>query len=223
MSPNDPNALMRGVFNAYKSKYVLFVIVRFLNAVLHIGIQFLTISVIQQLEFHTGSFEYQELIYPVATALLAVLLTTLSHVFWKYFEYDMIETGRNTHQALKTLMFRKSLRMSEATNKDYSSGDIDRIIQSETGRVWTFIWSLSEYIEGPFNMIIGIFFIYQSVGWCFLPSLIRTIAMIWYHKNKGDRNKEQQKKIGEIRQKRNNMTVEALQNVKTIKFYGWEE
>ena len=54
--------------------------------------------------------------------------------------------------------------MSNATNKDFTESEVSSIIMGETGRVWTFIWSMSDYIECPFVLIVASYFTFQYIG-----------------------------------------------------------
>ena len=52
----------------------------------------------------------------------------------------MVELGVRSHTALKAMLNRKNFRMSSATNKDFSAGEISNIIWNESNRIWDFIW-----------------------------------------------------------------------------------
>jgi len=52
----------------------------------------------------------------------------------------MIEVGHRAHTGLKTILFAKDLRMSSATNKDFSEGEVSSIIMGDSNKIWDFIW-----------------------------------------------------------------------------------
>jgi hypothetical protein len=62
----------------------------------------------------------------------------------------MIETGHKTHTTLKTLLFKKNFRISAATNKNYSSGEILNLIERDANKIWVCVWDLSALIDVPF-------------------------------------------------------------------------
>ena len=66
---------------------------------------------------------------------------------WEYFIFQLIELGHRAHTSLKVVLFRKNLKMTGATNKDFSSGEINNIIMSESNKIWDFIWQGPEYFE----------------------------------------------------------------------------
>ena len=107
------------------------------------------------------------------------ILKGLQHTIWEYFCFEMIECGHRAHTALKTMLFKKDLRMSNATNKDFSEGDVSSIIMGETGRVWTFIWEMPSYIECPFNLIVACYFTFHYIGWYGFIVVIFTIGQFF--------------------------------------------
>ena len=67
----------------------------------------------------------------------------------------MIEVGHRAHTSLKTMLFRKNFKMTNATNKDFSSGEVSHIIMGESNRIWEFIWCGPDYFECPLNLIFA--------------------------------------------------------------------
>ena len=131
--------------------------------------------------------------------------------------------GHITQSALKTILFRKNLRMSEASNKDFSSGEINSIIMGETGVVWSFIWDMASYIECPIDICLGIYYSFRANGWSTIFIVIFQLGFMIYHKNKGERDREKHEKLRQLNDQRSTYTVECLTNIKTLKLYGWEQ
>ena len=129
---------------------------------------------------------------------LKVILDTFQMMWWGFFDFKMIEVGHITQAALKTILFRKNFRMSEATNKDFSSGEINSIIMGETGRVWSFVWSMSDYFECPLELLLGMYYIYCSVGIYAITATICNFGFTYYHKKKGDKDQEKRQKIRQL-------------------------
>ena len=84
----------------------------------------------------------------------------------------MIETGHKCHTSLKTILFKKNFRISAATNKDYSSGEILNLIERDANRTWTFVWDLPALIEIPFDLIVASYFVYIYVGYSALSGFV---------------------------------------------------
>ena len=92
----------------------------------------------------------------------------------------MVELGNRMNTALKTLLFEKDLKMSAATNKDFSEGEVSSIIMDDTGRVWNFIWQLPEWLECPFILFTSFYFTYQAIGWYGFIVVFLTIAQFLF-------------------------------------------
>ena len=90
----------------------------------------------------------------------------------------MVETGHRTQCALKTMLFKKDLKMSEATNKDFSASEVRSIIMGESNVIWTFIYTLPDYIECPCNLIVASYYTFTYIGWYGLIIFLFTLFVI---------------------------------------------
>ena len=110
--------------------------------------------------------------WDAAIAGLSILLYKIcAHTFWENICYYMIETGHKTHTTLKTLLFKKNFRISAATNKNYSSGEILNLIERDANKIWVFVWDLSALIDVPFQVIFSSYIIFTEVGYCAFAAL----------------------------------------------------
>ena len=108
----------------------------------------------------------------VALALCIPLMSILLHILWEFVCYYAIEVGHRTHTALKVLLFKKNLRMTGATNKDFSSSEINSVIMNDSEGMWPFMWNGPEYLETAFHIVSSSTIIFQQVGWCGLIVLV---------------------------------------------------
>ena len=110
----------------------------------------------------------------------------------------MIEVGHRAHTSLKVMLFRKNFRMTAATNKDFSSGEISQIIMGESNRIWSFIWTGPDYLECPLVLISASYVVITELGWSSLIVIIFTVAQIahnyWRGKTEQDINKQKSTK-----------------------------
>ena len=160
--------------------------------------------------------------YALLIGLLIPILKGLQHSIWEYFCFEMIECGHRAHTALKTMLFKKDLRMSNATNKDFSEGEVGSIIMGETGRVWTFIWTMPDYIECPFNMLAACYFTFHYIGWYGFIVVFFTIGQFVMGYFRGSNESEIEKEKREKHDKRMSHINESFHNIKGVKLYGWE-
>lgn len=138
--PDDPYAVMKAVFYANYYEYIMFIFVRIFNKFVEIFNGMVFLEVIRSFEQHEGPFTVEQMYWPIFLGAFKCFLDMFQQFWWGYFDYQMVEVGHLTQASLKTILFRKNFRMSEATNKDFSSGEINSIIMGETGIVWDFVW-----------------------------------------------------------------------------------
>ena len=143
---------MKGMLMTHYASLVKFFVIRFVLQFQEYVTPFLMGLVITWLQKQEEE-PLEDTMYMVAVALCCPLVNIINHVVWEYFCFQMIEVGHLAHTAMKTMLFRKNFKMTNATNKDFSSGEVQHIIMGESGRVWDFIWSMPDYFECPIQLI----------------------------------------------------------------------
>ena len=134
----------------------------------------------------------------------------------------MIETGHKSHTSLKTVLFKKNFRISAATNKDYSSGEILNLIERDANRIWTFVWDMPAFITIPFELIVATYYVYYYVGVSALSGFILFGITLALQRYQSRMNTTQNKIIDKSKDKRMMQTSEAFNHAKNLKLYGWE-
>ena len=148
---------MKGIFRANKWNFAKFTAIRCILTTSDLMRPLLTVNFVNWListEPDTPYTFYSALL----TALLIPIIHCVAHTVWEYFNFEMIEVGHRTHTSLKTILFQKDLRMSSATNKDFSEVEISSIIMNDSNKIWDFIWQLPEYLECPFILFSAYYF-----------------------------------------------------------------
>lgn len=158
----------------------------------------------------------------VGTMLMLPVMRMITHTTWEYFCFQMIEVGHRAHTSLKTILFQKDLRMTGATNKDFSEGEISSIIMGDSNKIWDFIWQLPEFLECPFVLISSCYFTFQAIGYYGFIVVILTLAQFALSYYRENAEKDVHKEIQEKTDKRMLHINESFQNIKGVKLYGWE-
>ena len=158
----------------------------------------------------------------VGTMLLLPVMSMIMHTTWEYFCFQMIEVGHRAHTSLKTILFQKDLRMTSATNKDFSEGEISSIIMGDSNKIWDFIWQLPEFLECPFVLISSCYFTFQAIGYYGFIVVFLTLAQFALSYYRENAEKDVHKEIQEKTDKRMLHINESFQNIKGVKLYGWE-
>lgn len=161
-------------------------------------------------------------LYMVMLAACCPLLDMFNHITWEYFCFQMIMLGHMVSTAMKSMLFRKNFKMTGATNKDFTSGEINHIIMGESGRIWTFIWEGPAYIETPFHLIVSSYLVFSYIGWSGLV-VFAGMALHWllsYIRGKTEKAINEKKR--EFSTERYKYINESFYNIKSVKLFGWE-
>ena len=217
----DRYAFVKGILRANKWYFAKFVCIRVLLVTQDLFKPLLFVGFVNWLMSEEPDTTYT-FCRAVSLALLIPLVRVVYHTIWEYFCFQMVELGNRMNTALKTLLFEKDLRMSAATNKDFSEGEVSSIIMDDTNRVWNFIWQLPEWLECPFILTTSFYFTYQAIGWYGFIVVFLTIAQFLFSYYRENAEKDIMKEIRENYGKRMLHINESFQNIKGIKLYGWE-
>jgi len=169
--PSDRFAFMKGLLAVNKGNFIKFAAVR-------LGLQFdefvFPFMIAKLIEWIQSAEEesFESTLYMVAFALTIPALQCITHTVWEYFCFQMIEVGHRAHTSLKVMLFRKNFKMTGATNKDFSSGEVNNIIMSESNKIWDFIWEGPAYFECAGHLAFASVICFQQVGWCGLIVLV---------------------------------------------------
>ena len=157
--PQDRFSFMKGLIATNKQNFIKFSIVRLC---LQIDDFFIPWVMTQTLDWIQKAEEepLSDTLKMLALALSVPLIQTMVHTTWEYFCFQMIEVGHRAHTALKVMLFRKNFKMTNATNKDFSSGEVSHIIMGESNRIWDFIWTMPDYFECPLHLIFSSFIVF---------------------------------------------------------------
>ena len=117
---------------------------------------------------------YEKTLRMIALACMLPLLKLIWHVVQEYISFEMIMLGHRNHTAMKVILFRKNMKMTNATSGDFSTGEIHHIVMGESNMIWSLIWELPGFIECPLNIIIASYFIIKYLGW---SGLVVILAM----------------------------------------------
>lgn len=129
--------------------------------------------------------------------------------------------GAKASQSVTGIIYEKILKISSATNKLHSKGDIITFIQVDSQKLLFLFETLPTVSKLPFQIVFCIVYLYLFVGWTFLIALgiisvfvvgnyFLAIAISKYQKVR-------MKAVG----KRTNAVSEVIDNIKLIKFYSW--
>ena len=158
--PKDTYAVFKGVLNTHKLRYSIFLLGKLMLCLIGLYVPVLMAQFMEYLEEDSNIGDNEAWFTAVKVAISIIALKIFSHTFWETLCYYMVETGHKAHTSLKTVIFKKALRLSAATNKQYSSGQVLNLIERDCNKIWTFVWDMPRMFEIPFNLAVACFYIY---------------------------------------------------------------
>ena len=111
---------MKGLLSAKKKRFIGFMFVRLCLSTQDFIVPMLQVKFMEWLT-NDEPDTYESICIALIYALGVPIYQTMCHYIWEFFCFYMVETGHLAHISLKTMLFAKNLRMSNATNKDFDS------------------------------------------------------------------------------------------------------
>lgn len=153
-----------------------------------------------------------------AMFLVAVLQTSALH---QYFQLA-IETGMHIKSSLTSMVFGKSLKLSNEEKGRQTTGDIVNLMSVDTQR----LQDLCQYGQiawsGPFQIVICLVSLHGILGNSMWAGVFVMILMVPVNSFLAQKQKVLQKRQMKNKDERTRLTSEILTNIKSLKLYGWE-
>ncbi|KAG9320549.1 hypothetical protein KVV02_000366 [Mortierella alpina] len=153
----------------------------------------------------------------------AMILAGFLHaIFLVHSRQYCVDVGLSTRSALVSMIYRKALRLSPGARQASTVGSIMNHMSVDAD-AWIegFIF-LTMWISIPAEIGIGLWLVYQLLGWSVWVGLLMMIAMtplqIWRARTFGGLQKEKWGFMDE----RIRLTTEVLSAIKIVKLYCWE-
>ncbi|KAI9598139.1 hypothetical protein BDF19DRAFT_433612 [Syncephalis fuscata] len=136
---------------------------------------------------------------------LATLIQTC--FLHQYFQLSQV-TGMNVRTAMSTAIYRKALRLSNASRQKYTTGEIVNMMSVDAQRCESLCNFLHLLWSSPFQIILALAMLYRTLGWSALAvaTYLRSLQL------QQMKNKDQRTKLMD----------EILSGIKVIKLYAWE-
>lgn len=136
--------------------------------------------------------------------------------------YHNLKTGCATAQIIKSMIFKKQLKLTPSTSKNYEQGQIDGV-KGCAGRFTWFSWEMSDFIKTPIVFIFVLYRLTMLMGWAFVPSLMLMIVCIQIDRRLDKYLIPIHKARDKINEKLGNNITNTLNNIKALKLYSWDD
>ncbi|TMW62206.1 hypothetical protein Poli38472_009699 [Pythium oligandrum] len=159
--------------------------------------------------------------------VLVVLMTVVSFVGVSCVNYGFFvssRTGANMRSIIMDHVFQKSLRLSSMARQKYTTGEIATLMSVDSERVFHSIFM------GPWILVAVVAFIITIVIVIVLYGIVPAVAgaavmvfMLFISVKIGERIGRVQDDLLRVVEERVKITSEALQGIRVMKFYAWED
>lgn len=121
------------------------------------------------------------------------------------------------------LIFNKQTRLSHATNKKFKQGEIVNFVQADAESMIGFYFSMGSVSTIPIVLIYSFSYLFYLLGLSFLAGLSVFFIALFFNAILGLVIEKVDTKLMKAKDDRMNHTTEALNNIKTLKFYSWTD
>ncbi|EDK44914.1 conserved hypothetical protein [Lodderomyces elongisporus NRRL YB-4239] len=133
-----------------------------------------------------------------------------------------LENGLNVRSSLSSLIYQKTLVLSNDSRHKTSSGDIINLMSVDVNRIQSVILNLSTLVLAPVDIILCIASLWPLLGPATLAGVAVMLVLIpvnaFLVRYSRRLNKEQMK----LKDARTRITNEILSSIRSIKLYAWE-
>ncbi|KAG2509612.1 hypothetical protein JM18_009069 [Phytophthora kernoviae] len=166
--------------------------------------------------FHISS-GYWLMVMMTLSSLVAVC--ALNYVF-----FSASRIGANMRSLTMSLVYDKALKLSSAARQEYTTGEVLTLMSVDTERVFLLMIQGPWLFMGPLAFIISVVLIGVLFNfYAALAGAIVLIVVMVISVQQGRRIAGFQKKLLKVIDERVKLTSEALQGIRVMKFYSWED
>ncbi|KAH8267412.1 hypothetical protein KR018_000796 [Drosophila ironensis] len=162
--------------------------------------------------------EWKGIMYSV---LLFILAAAQTFILGQYF-HRMFIVGLRIRTALINAIYRKALRISNATKKESTVGEIVNLMAVDAQRFMELTTYLNMIWSAPLQIALALFFLWQQLGPSVLAGLAVMIILIPVNGVIASRIKTYQIRQMKYKDERVKLMNEVLSGIKVLKLYAWE-
>jgi ABC-type multidrug transport system fused ATPase/permease subunit len=151
---------------------------------------------------------------------VAKLVETITARQW-YLGVDVM--GIHVKSGLTAMVYRKGLRLSNASRQSHTSGEIVNYMAVDVQRVGDYAWYFHDIWMLPLQIILALAILYKNVGIAMVSTLIATVLSIAASVPVAKLQEHYQDKLMATKDERMRKTSECLKNMRILKLQAWED
>jgi ABC-type multidrug transport system fused ATPase/permease subunit len=144
-------------------------------------------------------------------------------VAWNNYFFYVLRAGQHVRSVLVELVYEKSFRLSNEERRKYTSGEIVNFASVDAKRIGNFWQWVHVFWSSPLQLILALIGLFSILG----PSALAGVGVMilvlpltyWVQRKTG----EYQDTMMKHKDSRVKLLNEALQAIRVIKFFAWEE
>ncbi|KAI9591578.1 multi drug resistance-associated protein MRP [Syncephalis fuscata] len=161
---------------------------------------------------------YQGFLISGSMFLATLIQTCFLH---QYFQLSQV-TGMNVRTAMSTAIYRKALRLSNASRQKYTTGEIVNMMSVDAQRCESLCNFLHLLWSSPFQIILALAMLYRTLGWSALAGVAIMVLSIPANAKVATYLRSLQLQQMKNKDQRTKLMDEILSGIKVIKLYAWE-
>lgn len=148
----------------------------------------------------------------------SVVQTSFLHqYFWQLFN-----VGMNIKSSLISVIYKKSLKLSNEEKGQRATGDIVNLMSVDTQRLQDLSQWGSILYSGPFQLMVCLYSLHDLLGNSMWVGVVLMVILIPVNSMIMAKLKTLQKEQMRVKDERTRVISEILNNIKSLKLYGWE-
>lgn len=133
------------------------------------------------------------------------------------------DLGHTAYRAMNSVVYNKQLRLSAATSKNFSHGEVNHYAQGAVGMIIHMCFDAVNVCRLPLYFVYCVYSLVGLLGFNLLTAVFLMIFQMYFGHWVHNRNHKQHQKLGRVSSRRRKYMSETVYNSKTLKFYNWTE
>ncbi|XP_063682425.1 ATP-binding cassette sub-family C member 10-like [Bolinopsis microptera] len=215
---SDKLFLVRSINRAFGWTFWPLNLIKMLELILN-----LSVPVILNLFLHELERSSPNLVSSGLYLTLLVVVSTVKAFVGAHLKFELRKLGMRLKGALISELFSKVLNINFARLRSFSVGQISNFATEDANAISSHLYALMDIWAIPLELIIILVLLYHYIGMSFLSVLgfcILTTPLNIYVTSKFEKHED---KLMKQRDDRLKLIYEIFANIKTVKFFSWEE
>ncbi|XP_035694460.1 multidrug resistance-associated protein 1-like [Branchiostoma floridae] len=155
-------------------------------------------------------------------AVLLLVTTTLQSLFNHQFFYRVNVWGMRVKTAITAAIYKKALLLTNEARTSLTAGNMVNLMTSDVTKIQMLCQSLHSVWAAPLQIIVAMYFLWQTLGPSTLAGLGVMIILIPINGVIAGGTRKQVTKLMKKKDSRLKLLNEVLNGIKVLKLYAWE-